>query len=215
MSASTRPTFLPSRASATARLAETVDLPTPPLPLPTAMIVRSQLLGGHRDPGVGDARARAIIAARTWRSSSARCSAERPVASSTTVATPSFSRAIATRPARRAPRPPGRRSRPARRSGRLVAHRGADRQCDRGLALFFRQGRPYKSAHETNFRVGPRARRRRSATIAAGPGDPAAAATTAAAAAAAAAARAIPGASRRRRRKPGPAAATSPRSTSS
>ena len=41
MSASTRPTFLPIRASATARLAATVDLPTPPLPEPMAMILRS------------------------------------------------------------------------------------------------------------------------------------------------------------------------------
>ena len=38
MSASSRPARLPSRASATARLAASVDLPTPPLPLPTAMI---------------------------------------------------------------------------------------------------------------------------------------------------------------------------------
>src|SRR3990167_5984423 len=39
MSASTNPTLTPRRCSATARLAARVDLPTPPLPLPTAMIV--------------------------------------------------------------------------------------------------------------------------------------------------------------------------------
>ena len=38
MSASRRPVALPSRASATARLAATVDLPTPPLPEATAMM---------------------------------------------------------------------------------------------------------------------------------------------------------------------------------
>ena len=38
MSASTRPTFAPLAASATARLAATVLLPTPPLPEATAMI---------------------------------------------------------------------------------------------------------------------------------------------------------------------------------
>lgn len=37
MSASIRPTFLPSLASDTARLTATVDLPTPPLPDATAM----------------------------------------------------------------------------------------------------------------------------------------------------------------------------------
>ncbi len=36
-SASITPTVLPSRARATARLAVTVDLPTPPLPEDTAM----------------------------------------------------------------------------------------------------------------------------------------------------------------------------------
>ncbi len=56
MSASIRPTFLPIRASATAMLAETVDLPTPPLPEPIATIVPLRLLGGHRDPGLGHAR---------------------------------------------------------------------------------------------------------------------------------------------------------------
>jgi hypothetical protein len=40
MSASIIPTFLPIRASAIARLAASVDLPTPPLPLPMAMRVR-------------------------------------------------------------------------------------------------------------------------------------------------------------------------------
>ena len=38
MSASSSPTLSPNRASATARFAATVDLPTPPLPLPTAMM---------------------------------------------------------------------------------------------------------------------------------------------------------------------------------
>ena len=38
MSASSRPTLSPNRASATAIFAATVDLPTPPLPLPTAMM---------------------------------------------------------------------------------------------------------------------------------------------------------------------------------
>ena len=38
MSASSRPTLWPWRWSATARLTATVDLPTPPLPAPTAMM---------------------------------------------------------------------------------------------------------------------------------------------------------------------------------
>ena len=41
MSASIRPTFAPERASARARLAATVDLPTPPLPLSTATTWRT------------------------------------------------------------------------------------------------------------------------------------------------------------------------------
>ena len=55
MSASTRPTFLPIRASATARLAATVDLPTPPLPLPIAMIVRCTFSAVIAIAGLGDA----------------------------------------------------------------------------------------------------------------------------------------------------------------
>ncbi len=38
MSASSTPTFAPSAASASARLTAVVDLPTPPLPLATAMM---------------------------------------------------------------------------------------------------------------------------------------------------------------------------------
>ncbi len=38
MSASIKPTFAPICASATARLTDTVVLPTPPLPLATAMV---------------------------------------------------------------------------------------------------------------------------------------------------------------------------------
>ena len=68
MSASTRPTFLPIRASATARLAATVDLPTPPLPLPTAMIVRSSF-SAVIATWVSATPGTAIIAARTCRSS--------------------------------------------------------------------------------------------------------------------------------------------------
>ena len=41
MSASSRPVFAPSRARPTASIVETVDLPTPPLPAPTAMICRT------------------------------------------------------------------------------------------------------------------------------------------------------------------------------
>ena len=41
MSRSSRPVFAPVCASATARLAATVDLPTPPLPLATAMTLRT------------------------------------------------------------------------------------------------------------------------------------------------------------------------------
>src|SRR6478735_1974544 len=43
MSASTTPTLRPPRASATARLAVRVDLPTPPLPEPTTTIWRPTL----------------------------------------------------------------------------------------------------------------------------------------------------------------------------
>ena len=85
MSASTSPTLRPIRASATARLAETVDLPTPPLPDPTAMI---------RIFGLS-----AIIATRvsaTWSrsasliatSSRSRSIPSSPDASSTSTATP-------------------------------------------------------------------------------------------------------------------------------
>ena len=46
----------PARASAIARLAARVDLPTPPLPLPMAIELAAGLGGGHRDPRFGDAR---------------------------------------------------------------------------------------------------------------------------------------------------------------
>jgi len=99
MSASISPTLLPIRASATAILAETVDLPTPPLPLPIAMIVRCAFSAVIATlvsvtPGM------AIVAACTLRSRAALCSADRPVASSITVATPSLTRAMAIRSAR-------------------------------------------------------------------------------------------------------------------
>src|SRR5688572_2021208 len=100
MSASTRPTFFPSRASATATLAATVDLPTPPLPLATAMIVRSSF-SAVIATRVSMMPGTTIIAARTRRSSCARSSADRPVASSTMVAIPSLSRVITAR----SPRP--------------------------------------------------------------------------------------------------------------
>ena len=45
ISASSKPTFSPARASDTARLEVTVDLPTPPLPEPTAMMCLT--------PGIG------------------------------------------------------------------------------------------------------------------------------------------------------------------
>ena len=41
MSASSRPTFAPSRARLTARFTATVDLPTPPLPDATAIVLRT------------------------------------------------------------------------------------------------------------------------------------------------------------------------------
>jgi hypothetical protein len=71
MSASTKPTLRPIRASATARLAETVDLPTPPLPLATAMIVRSSRSAVIATL-VSSTPGTTIIAARTCRSSTAR-----------------------------------------------------------------------------------------------------------------------------------------------
>ncbi len=59
MSASTIPTFTPRRRRATARLAARVDLPTPPLPLPTAIERHRLFLGGHRDADFAHARLRA------------------------------------------------------------------------------------------------------------------------------------------------------------
>src|SRR6185369_8829568 len=52
MSTSARPTLRPRARSATARLAATVDLPTPPLPLATAMMRATPSIGGWREtPG--------------------------------------------------------------------------------------------------------------------------------------------------------------------
>ena len=51
MSPSSRPTFAPVRASAMARLAATVDFPTPPLPAPTAMTCATP--GSARRSAVG------------------------------------------------------------------------------------------------------------------------------------------------------------------
>ena len=92
-----------------------------------------------------------------------------PVASSITVATPSLTRAMATRPAEALDR------RQPRFSSSLM--RWADRESRGRLPLFFRRAPPYKAAHDTNFRprrprrglaqrqsgraVGPGRRRRR------------------------------------------------------
>src|SRR5688572_22265386 len=51
MSTSARPTRRPRARSATARLAATVDLPTPPLPLDTAMMRATPSMRGWRETG--------------------------------------------------------------------------------------------------------------------------------------------------------------------
>src|SRR5687768_9954493 len=61
MSASRMPTDAPSRARAAARLAVTVDLPTPPLPDPTATMLRTlDRLGGTAGRDAGPLRASAM-----------------------------------------------------------------------------------------------------------------------------------------------------------
>ena len=85
MSASIMPDLLPSRASATARLAASVDLPTPPLPRPTATILRSgrDAVSATRTsatPGIASA------AALSRASSAARSSGPSPLASTTSAA---------------------------------------------------------------------------------------------------------------------------------
>ena len=85
------PTFLPALANATARLAATVDLPTPPLPLPMAISLRlgsatvSATLASLT-PGI------ASVADRSAFSKALRSASARPVASAMIIATPPFSR---------------------------------------------------------------------------------------------------------------------------
>ena len=55
MSASRRPAFRPSRAKAAARFTETVDLPTPPLPL--AMAITLPTKAGRSASGMWASRA--------------------------------------------------------------------------------------------------------------------------------------------------------------
>ena len=101
MSASIRPTFLPIRASATARLAATVDLPTPPLPLPigddrplaafsAVIAIRVSATPGTRDRRGADLALErgALLGGEAGRVEHDRRDL------------PSFSRAIAIRPAR-------------------------------------------------------------------------------------------------------------------
>src|SRR5690606_34442747 len=91
MSASTMPTFRPARASATARFAVSVDLPTPPLPDPTAMLWRLTLsaISATRTSSMPSTAPAAALSAC---SSSAAAARPKPEASATKVATPSEKR---------------------------------------------------------------------------------------------------------------------------
>src|SRR6186713_1230112 len=91
MSASTTPTLRPARASATARLAVSVDLPTPPLPEPITTTCRRTL------SAMSATRTSATPSSAPTTCSSSRCSSAAsarpsPVASATSVATPSVRR---------------------------------------------------------------------------------------------------------------------------
>ena len=98
ISASTRPTFVPRRAKAMARFAVSVDLPTPPLPEPTA-ISSGALRSAVMTTRTSSTSSRAVRRSVMSRSSAARCSSPSPAASSTSVARPSFSVAPLTRSA--------------------------------------------------------------------------------------------------------------------
>src|SRR5690606_12061882 len=91
MSASTTPTLRPDRASATAKLAVSVDLPTPPFPEPTAMILRCTL-SAIRATRTSATPSIEETAAFSSRSSSVAAARPRPEASATRVATPSAKR---------------------------------------------------------------------------------------------------------------------------
>ena len=124
MSASRMPTDRPWRCIATARLAATVDLPTPPLPAATAMTWRAARCSACAGLACACAFESALAArssvviSRTRRTSGSAVSAasiaafSRAIASgswpdtrSTTVATPSLSVAPSIRPAATSPCP--------------------------------------------------------------------------------------------------------------
>src|SRR3954454_3000120 len=65
MSPSMMPTRLPSFASAMARLTATVVLPTPPLPAPTAMMLRMPAIGARPPPGATADRTAAVMSTST------------------------------------------------------------------------------------------------------------------------------------------------------
>ena len=101
MSASTIPTFRPLRASAMARLADSVDLPTPPLPLATAMIrccTRSLVCATRTLAMPGAVEAAAFTSA----SSASRAAGGRPVTSRMMLAESPVTRTVA-RPAAMGP----------------------------------------------------------------------------------------------------------------
>ena len=116
MSASISPTAKPRRASATARLAATVDLPTPPLPLATATMRRGRCgVSGPARSAVSTSRtevtpATARNAAATRAVASRAASASKPPISSTARASPRSDESAETR---------------ARRSGGRAAARAA------------------------------------------------------------------------------------------
>src|SRR5687768_3307015 len=98
MSASTRPTLRPARASATARLAVSVDLPTPPLPEPITTILRWTLsaISATRTSETPSTAPTSCSSVRCNSTAAARVS---PEASATTVATPSANRTERTKAA--------------------------------------------------------------------------------------------------------------------
>ncbi len=81
-SASSSPVLAPLAASASARFAETVDLPTPPLPEATGMTLRTPSIEPLPEAAAGFALAELVSSAETLAEGSADCTA--PSASDST-----------------------------------------------------------------------------------------------------------------------------------
>ena len=148
MSASTRPTFLPSRAERDGEIGRDGRLADAALAAADRDDRPLRLLGGHRDPGLARRPARAIVAARTRRSSL------RALLGGEAGRVEHDGRDAVLDPGHRDP--PGgdeialaervvdRRQRGLEWVG-VVAHARGDRRAAGGLALFFRETLPIKA----------------------------------------------------------------------